>query len=111
MIRWKRSIRTASSERFVALRGSRAVATVDVHHLETGRGLGMVVLDEGAGWTDEQVADLLASLNEDMLPGMESSKGTLTLTTVIGRLVTNHEPEPAAASVRHVIRSDRPAKR
>jgi hypothetical protein len=91
MVRWKRSIRTASSERFVALRGQRAVATADLHHLEDGRVVGMIVFDESAGSSDEQIADVVAALNEDLLPGISVAKGTLMLTTVVGRLVTNHD--------------------
>jgi hypothetical protein len=104
MLRWKRSIRTPSSERFVALRGHRAVATADVHHLEGGRAVGMIVFDESAGWNDEQIADLVAALNEDMLPAISVAKGTLMLTTVVGRLMTNHEPEEETAA-RPSIRS------
>ena len=87
MIRWKRALRTTSSERFVALRGPRAVATADLHYPTDGRVVGLVVLDEGAGWTEEQIPDLLATLNEDLLPGVDTSRGTLSLMVVIGEVV------------------------
>jgi hypothetical protein len=87
MHRWKRSIRTAASERFVAMRGHRAVATVDVHYVADGRVVGMVVLDRNAGWTEEQVPDLLAGLNDDLLPGVDLAKGTLSLMVVIGEVM------------------------
>ena len=101
MLRWKRSLRTPSSERFVALRGNRAVATADLHYVEGGKVVGMVVFDEGAGWTEEQIADLIAALNEDMLPGVTAARGTLMLTTVGGKLVSNHphDEEPARPRV------------
>ncbi|HMN40690.1 MAG TPA: hypothetical protein PKE29_07565 [Phycisphaerales bacterium] len=92
------------------MRGQRAVATVDIHHLEGGRGVAMVVLDEDAGWTDEQIADLHAALDEEMLPGMDAARGTLTLTTVVGRLVTNHDHEPAAPPARRETRPGRSSK-
>lgn len=93
MLRWKRSLRTPSSERFVALRGHRAVATADLHHTADGRVVGMVVFDESAGWTDEQIADLVAALDEDLLPGADAASSTVVLTTVVGRLVANHGHE------------------
>jgi hypothetical protein len=87
MTRWKRALRTPSSERFVALRGSRAVATVDLHYLPDGKVAGLAVLDEGAGWTEEQIPDLLAAFNDDLLPGVDVSRGTLSLMVVIGEVV------------------------
>jgi hypothetical protein len=92
MVRWKRALRTESSERFVALRAQRAVATVDLHYLHNGKVAAMVVLDEGAGWTEEQIPDLLASLDDDLLPGVDQSRGTLSLMVVIGEVVGHHEP-------------------
>lgn len=91
MIRWKRALRTTSSERFVALRGPRAVATADLHYPMDGRVVGLVVLDEGAGWTEEQIPDLLATLNEDLLPGVDTSRGSLSLMVVIGEVVGQSE--------------------
>jgi hypothetical protein len=109
MLRWKRSLRTACSERFVAVRGGRAVGTADVHYLEDYRILGIVVLDEGAGWTDEQIADLLASLNEDMFPEADASKGTLMLTTVVGRMVVGQDSE-GVPTRRAAPRGERPRR-
>ena len=107
MIRWKRALRTPSSERFVALRGHRAVATVDLHYMPDGKCSGLAVLDEGAGWTEEQIPDLLAALNDDLLPGVDASRGTLTLMVVIGEVVGVHdhqahheEPAPARTKKR-----------
>ncbi len=91
MIRWKRALRTTSSERFVALRGSRAVATADLHYPSDGRVVGMVVLDEGAGWTEEEIPDLLAAMTDDLLPGVDASRGSLSLMVVIGEVVGQGE--------------------
>lgn len=91
-------MRTSSSERFVALRGGRAVATADLHYPSDGRVAGMVVLDEGAGWTEEQIPDLLAMLNEDLLPGVDTSRGTLSLMVVIGEVVGQLDGEPERAA-------------
>lgn len=100
MIRFKRALRTASSERFVAVRGARMVGTVDLHHQEGGRVSGTVVLDESAGWTEEAIADFMATLNEDLAGHASASRGTLHLMVVVGEVIgqaeQNGAEEPAA---------------
>lgn len=49
MLRWKRALRTPSSERFVALRDGREVALAEIHYLHDGSVSGTVVLDRAAG--------------------------------------------------------------
>ena len=107
MIRWKRALRTPSSERFVALRGQRAVATADLHYPTDGRVVGMVVLDEGAGWTEEQIPDLLATMADDLLPGVDATHGTLSLMVVIGEVVGQGEAT-ATESVANAPRTTKP---
>ena len=107
MIRWKRALRTPSSERFVALRGQRAVATADLHYPTDGRVVGMVVLDEGAGWTEEQIPDLLATMADDLLPGVDATHGTLSLMVVIGEVVGQGEAT-ATESVVNAPRTTKP---
>lgn len=104
MIRWKRTLRTPSSERFVAERDGREVAAVDLHFLADATVRGTVVLLTGSdnddadsiGWREEEVPDLLASLDEELLPGVDLAGGDLTYTVVIGRLVGSFELEPPA---------------
>ncbi len=110
MIRWKRALRTTSSERFVGLRGQRAVATTDLHYLADGKVAGMVVLDEVAGWTEEQIADLLAALDDDLLPGVDQSRGTLSLMVVIGEVVGIHD-QSGNQSAEEPVRAKSKAKR
>lgn len=93
MIRWKRTLRTTSSERFVAFRGQKAVAIADVHFLPSGKVAGTVVLDESAGWTEEQIPDVLAALDEDMLPEVDQSRGTLHYSVVLGEIIGDFEHE------------------
>jgi hypothetical protein len=94
MLRWKRALRTPSSERFVALRDGREVALAEIHYLQDGTVSGTVVLDRAAGWTEEQVPDLLASLDEDMLPNVDQSLGNLSYTVVMGETLGSYEIEP-----------------
>lgn len=91
MIRWKRSLRTSSSERFIAFRVQRAVATADLHYLADKSVAGTIVLDESAGWTEEQIPDLLAALDEDMLPDVDQARGTLKYTVVVGEVIGDFE--------------------
>lgn len=103
MLRWKRALRTPSSERFVALRDGREVALAEIHYLHDGSVSGTVVLDRAAGWTEEQVPDLLASLDDDMLPNVDQSLGNLFYTVVMGETLGSYElePEPPTGPDKH----------
>lgn len=107
MIRWKRTLRTQSSERFVAIRGTHQVAAVDLHFMPDGTVHGTVVLfteappvadDEGGkgepiSWREEEVPDLLASLDEDLLPAVDVTAGDLVYTVYTGKLMGSYEIE------------------
>ena len=91
MIIWKRTLRTTSSERFLALRDGQEVAAVDLHYLANGTVSGTVILLKHAGWKEEDIPKLLQSLDEDFLPDVDLAAGTLTYTVVIGEVVGNFE--------------------
>lgn len=93
MVVWNRTLRTASSERFVARRDGRDVAAVEIHYLPNGSAAGTVIVLEEAGITEDEIPALLGSLDEDMLPDVDLSRGTLTYTVVVGRIVGNYEAE------------------
>jgi hypothetical protein len=68
MISWKRTLRTASSERFLAQREGKDVAAVDLHYLASGTVAGTVILLKEAEWQEsvrvfrsKWVARILAS--------------------------------------------------
>ena len=48
---WKRTLRTASSERFLAIRDGKDLAAVDLHYLTNGTVAGTVNLVEQLGAT------------------------------------------------------------
>ena len=96
-LHWKRTLRTASSERFLALRDGQDVAAVDLHHLGNGTVAGTVVLLESAGWKENDVPALLQSLDEDFLPDVDLDHGNLTYTVVLGKVLGNYEAERDAA--------------
>lgn len=87
MLRWKRSLRTHTSERFVAFRDEHEVATADLHYLADSTVLGTIVLFRDAEWSEEQIPDILASLDEDLLPSVDAAEGNVRFTVVIGDLI------------------------
>jgi hypothetical protein len=95
MISWKRTLRTPSSERFLATREGKDVAAVDLHHLDNGTVAGTVILLKEAGWTEEDIPTLLQSLDEDFLPDVDLAQGNLTYTVVMGEVLGNYEASGA----------------
>lgn len=91
MIIWKRTLRTNSSERFLATRDGKDVAAVDLHYLANGTVSGTVILLKHAAWKEEDIPRLLQSMDEDFLPDVDLASGTLTYTVVIGEVVGNFE--------------------
>lgn len=87
MLRWKRTIRTHTSERFVAVRGEAEVASADLHYLADGSVLGTVVLYRDAGWSEEQIPDMLASLDEDMLPNVDAAEGNVRFAVYLAEMI------------------------
>lgn len=88
---WKRTLRTATSERFLALKDGKDAAAVDLHYLANGTVSGTVILLRSAGWAEADVPELLASFDEDFLPDVHLQQGTLVYTVVFGELLANYE--------------------
>lgn len=88
---WKRTLRTASSERFLGVRAGVDAAAVDLHYLADGAVAGTVILLAGAGWKESEIPALLAHLDEDLLPGVDLGSGNLQFTVVRGELLGNWE--------------------
>jgi hypothetical protein len=91
MITWKRTLRTPSSERFLAFRDGSEVAAVDLHYLPGGTASGTVILLKSAAWKEADIQSLLSSLDEDFLPDVDLKQGTLTYTVVIAEVLGNYE--------------------
>lgn len=91
MITWKRTLRTTSSERFLAFRDEKEVAAVDLHYLPGGTASGTVILLKSADWKEADIQPLLSSLDEDFLPDVDLAHGTLTYTVVTGEVLGNYE--------------------
>lgn len=93
MMQWKRTLRTASSERFLLLRDGQEAAAVDLHYLASGTVSGTVILLKSAGWTEEEIPKFLKSLDDDFLPDVDLDRGTLAYTVVMGELIGVFEAE------------------
>lgn len=91
MVRWKRVLRSSTSERFLAMRDGRDAAAVDLHYLADGTVAGTLILLEGSGLADGDVPALLKELDDDFLPGVDLWSGSVMFTVVAGRLVGNYE--------------------
>ena len=98
MMQWKRTLRTASSERFLLARDGKEVAAVDLHYLDSGTVSGTVILLKSAEWTEEEILKLLKSFDEDFLPDVDLEHGTLTYTVILGEIVGVFEAEPSEES-------------
>lgn len=90
---WKRTLRTASSERFLCERDGKEAAAVDLHYIPNGTVAGTVILLADCGWKDEEIPALLRSLDDDLLPGVDVDEGSLIFTVVQGRVVGNYESQ------------------
>ena len=94
MIQWTRTLRTPSSERFLAKEDGKELAAVDLHYLQTGDAAGTVILLDGHPWDESTVAGLLGQLDEQFLPEVDLARGTLVYTVVRGRVEGVYEPAP-----------------
>lgn len=88
---WKRTLRTPSSERFLAVRGGADVAAVDLHYLANGTVAGTVILLKDSGLDASNVQELLSSLDDEFLPDVDLEHGNLTYTVVLGEVLGNWE--------------------
>lgn len=88
---WKRTLRTPSSERFLALRDGKEAAAIDLHYLANGTVSGTVTLLKDAGWKHDDIQHLLSGFDEDFLPGVDLAHQTLTYTVIMGEVLGNFE--------------------
>lgn len=90
---WKRTLRTPSSERFLALHQGQDAAAVDLHYLTNGTIAGTVIILKHSGIKDEEIPVLLAALDDEFLPDVDLSQGNLSYTVVRGEVIGNWEAE------------------
>jgi len=90
---WKRTLRTPSSERFLAIHQGQDAAAVDLHYLANGTIAGTVIILKNSGIKDEDIPTLLSALDDEFLPDVDIEHGNLTYTVVRGEVLGNWEAE------------------
>ncbi len=93
---WKRTLRTPSSERFLAIYQGEEAAAVDLHYLPQGTISGTVIILKQSGIKEEEIPLLLSSLDDEFLPDVDLSQGNLSYTVVMGELLGNWQAEDDA---------------
>ncbi|TAE77084.1 MAG: hypothetical protein EAZ65_00730 [Verrucomicrobia bacterium] len=88
---WKRTLRTASSERFLALRDGTEVAAIDLHYLANGSVAGTVILLKSSGLRESDLQELLSAFDDEFLPDVDLDHGDLVYSVVIGEWLGNFE--------------------
>ncbi len=85
-IRWKRTLRTPSSERLLGMLDGRDAVAVDLHFLADGSVAGTVTVVDGCGVDRATVPALLERIDDDFLPGVDlegdAGEGGVTFTVV-----------------------------
>jgi hypothetical protein len=90
-ISWKRTLRTSSSERFLAHRNGDDVAAIDLHYLGNGSVAGTVILLKHSGLREADLQGLLSDFDDEFLPDVDLGHGNLVYTVVIGECLGNWE--------------------
>ncbi len=90
-ISWKRTLRTPSSERFLAQRNGEDVAAIDLHYLANASVAGTVILLKSSGLREQDLQKLLSEFDDEFLPDVDLEHGNLTYTVVIGECIGNWE--------------------
>lgn len=81
-LRWKRTLRTPSSERLLGMLDGNDAVAVDLHFLADGTAAGTVTVVEGCGIDREALPALLAQIDDDFLPGINVDEGGVMFTVV-----------------------------
>ncbi len=90
-VRWIRTLRTNTSERFLALADGADAAAIELHYMPNGTVAGTAILLDSMPWTEHDIAGLLKSFDEDFLPDVDHAQGTLSFTVVRGQALANYE--------------------
>ena len=91
-MKFLRTLRTASSERFVvAAESSEELASIDIHYLSDGNVLGTVVVLNDALLEDSNLQQLLEGVDETLLPMASLDQQNLRFTVIHGRIFGEFE--------------------
>lgn len=87
-----RTVRTASSERFLlTVNGAEGAVALDLHYLPNGGvAATLSILDHAIG--DDQISAVIEQIDEALLPEVSRSEGNLHFTVVRGHAVGDFVP-------------------
>lgn len=91
-IKYARTVRTPSSERFLLQVEGKDAGAVDLHFLPSGAVAGTVILLDGSPISDEEVQGLLTHIDENLLPDAALTAHNLFFTVVRGRVIGSFQP-------------------
>jgi len=91
-----RLLRTPSSERLLLRRDSNDFASLDLHYLPSGAVHGTLAIFDDSLVREADVPDLLAKIDEMLLPEVSLDKKNLTFTVVIGHVLGAFAAEQTA---------------
>lgn len=94
---WSRTLRTPHSERFLGKHDGADAVAIDLHYLPDGTVAGTVTLLASAKIADDEIPALLSAFDDNFLPGVDLSFGTLTFTVIRGEFVGNYEGTSASS--------------
>jgi hypothetical protein len=98
-ISYVRLLRTPTSERHLMRSGETDFAALDLHYLGNGTVQATLVVYEGCGVEEADVPDLLAHVDEVLLPEVRLDERNLTFTVVIGRVLGAYQADPGTRSM------------
>ena len=92
---WKRTLRTPSSERFLAQRGGNDVAAVDLHYLTNGTIAGTVIILKDSGLDESNIQPLLSALDDECDECPDGDDSTESVPNVsLGYAYADAQPPP-----------------
>lgn len=91
-IKYVRTVRTGSSERFLLQVEGKDAGAVDLHFLPSGTVAGTVIVLDGGPIADTDVGGLLTHIDENLLPDAALTQDNLFFTVVRGHVVGSYQP-------------------
>jgi hypothetical protein len=89
-----RTLRTASSERFILRREEQPIGALELHYLPNGKADGTLILFEEMKIPETDIPDILKQIDDQLLPDLAAKEQNIFFTVVIGKVHGSFEPHP-----------------
>jgi hypothetical protein len=97
LARFVRAFRTSSSERFIVQsKDGEDSAVLELHYLPSGSVAGTVIIFDQSKISDANVADLLQTIDEVLLPEVSIEHHKVSFTVVRGHVIGDFAPTKPA---------------